>query len=52
MTALPPGQARRLDVTSLQLFVAVCECGNMARAAQQAFPVHAQKGGRQQTHRA
>ena len=37
MTALPPGQARRLDVTSLQLFVAVCECGNMARAAQQAF---------------
>ncbi|GAB1385677.1 LysR substrate-binding domain-containing protein [Melaminivora sp.] len=29
--------ARRIDLTSLQLFVAVCETGSIGRAAQQAF---------------
>ena len=29
--------ARRIDLTSLQLFVAVCELGSIARAAQREF---------------
>ena len=29
--------ARRLDLISLQLFVAVCECGSLGRAAERAF---------------
>ncbi len=37
---MPPAErsfSRRIDLTSLQLFVAVCELGSIARAAEQAF---------------
>ena len=30
--------ARRIDLTSLQLFVAVCELGSICRAAEREFP--------------
>lgn len=37
MTSLDRSFARRIDLTSLQLFVAVCEQGSIGRAAEQEF---------------
>ena len=40
MTPLTPSErsfARRIDLTSLQLFVAVCELGSIGRAAEREF---------------
>ena len=37
--------ARRIDLTSLQLFVAVCELGSIGRAARATFTARAITGG-------